>query len=252
MNRTPHAAPCRALGARAVWLLLLALQGCAGLPRNVPRIDSVVLTDVADTPLVRVLCTGAVVREQSRAFDLFWNSEHSYPLESIVGRIDDPAAARARFDARVPPFAGDPPLQARDMYGRVSVGQGLQAGRLTLHHAPAELFVDTPDKVRGVTTLHAEGPVWFSAVTLMRTATSEVMIASPYFIPGERGVELMRYGVANGVRMSVLTNAADATDEPMVHFAYARYRLERVTREGEEEIVTTDEPGATALSRLWL
>lgn len=26
----------------------------------------------------------------------------------------------------------------------------------------------------------------------------------------------------------------------------------QVTREGEEEIVTTDEPGATALSRLWL
>ena len=38
------------------------------------------------------------------------------------------------------------------------------------------------------------------------------------------GVELMREAIGHGVRMSVLTNAADATDEPMVHFAYARYR----------------------------
>jgi len=64
----------------------------------------------------------------------------------------------------------------------------------------------------------------FDAVTLMRHARSEVVMASPYFIPGERGVELMRDAVAHGVRMSVLTNAADATDEPLVHFAYARYR----------------------------
>ena len=49
-------------------------------------------------------------------------------------------------------------------------------------------------------------------------------MASPYFIPGERGVDLMREAIGHGVRMSVLTNAADATDEPMVHFAYARYR----------------------------
>jgi putative cardiolipin synthase len=63
-------------------------------------------------------------------------------------------------------------------------------------------------------------------IALMRGARSEVMVASPYFIPGERGVELMREGIANGVSMRVLTNAADATDEPLVHFAYARYRFD--------------------------
>lgn len=173
-----------------------------------------------------VLCSGAVVRDLSDAFDRYWNSDYSYPIDSIVGRIDDPAAARLRFDARLQRYAGELPLQEHDMLGRPSVGQELQAGCLTLHHAPAEVLVDTPDKVRGVTTPRAEGTVSFNAITLMRSARSEVMMASPYFIPGERGVELMRDAVANGVRMSVLTNAADATDEPMVHFAYARYRLD--------------------------
>ena len=36
----------------------------------------------------------------------------------------------------------------------------------------------------------------------------------------------MRQTMGNGVRLAVLTNSADATDEPLVHFAYAKYRHE--------------------------
>ncbi len=51
-------------------------------------------------------------------------------------------------------------------------------------------------------------------------------MVSPYFIPGDRGVELMKDGVAHGVRMVVLTNSLDATDESLVYAGYARYRLQ--------------------------
>ena len=36
----------------------------------------------------------------------------------------------------------------------------------------------------------------------MRAARSEVLVASPYFVPGERGLALMRRATANGVRVS--------------------------------------------------
>jgi putative cardiolipin synthase len=110
------------------------------------------------------------------------------------------------------------------MFDRASVGDELAAGRLSLAPASARLLVDVPDKVKGLTTPTNAGTAMADAVTLMRHACSEVVMASPYFIPGERGVELMREAIAQGVHMSVLTNAADATDEPLVHFAYARYR----------------------------
>lgn len=171
-----------------------------------------------------VLASGPVVRELSAAFDRYWNSEHTYPFESIAGRIAHPTAAMARFDERLRGLATEWPVQSRDMFGRVSVGEQLAAGRLELHHAAAKLLVDSPDKVRGMQASSNLGQAFSDAITLMRGARSEVVMASPYFIPGARGIELMREAIGNGVHMSVLTNAADATDEPLVHFAYARYR----------------------------
>jgi cardiolipin synthase C len=173
-----------------------------------------------------VLATGVVVRDLSEAFDVYWNSEHTYPIGSVAGRAADVAAARRSFERRVQAAASEWAVEPRDMFGRPSVARQLDAGRLSLHHAPARVLVDTPDKVRRTRTQSPEGTAFFEAVKMMRSARSEVLMASPYFIPGERGVELMRETVGHGVRMSVLTNAADATDEPLVHFAYARYRHE--------------------------
>ena len=70
------------------------------------------------------------------------------------------------------------------------------------------------------------GTAMQSTLALLRSARSEVLIASPYFIPGQRGLELMREARDNGVRISVMTNSLAATDEPLAHWGYARYRME--------------------------
>ena len=170
------------------------------------------------------LAAGPIVRELSAAFDRYWNSDYTYPFESIATPAGDAVAAQASFAQRLRIVDGDWPVAPHDMYGRISVGHELTAGRLSLAPASARVLVDVPDKVKGLTTQTNAGTAMADAVALMRHARFEVVMASPYFIPGERGVELMRDAVAQGVRMSVLTNAADATDEPLVHFAYARYR----------------------------
>jgi len=171
-----------------------------------------------------VLAAGPVVRQLSDAFDAYWNSEYSFPLASIAGRAAEQAAARLRFEQRVIAPSAEWAVAPRDMFGRPSVGRQLDAGRLALHGASAQVLVDPPDKVRRTRSQSTEGSAFFDALNTIRSARAEVVMASPYFIPGARGVELMRQAVAHGVRMSVLTNAADATDEPLVHFAYARYR----------------------------
>jgi putative cardiolipin synthase len=173
-----------------------------------------------------VLASGAVVRQLSGAFDAYWNSEHSYPIGSIARLAADPASARHSFARRVQAQSGEWTVEPRDLFGRASVARELDDGRLSLHHAPARVLVDPPDKVGRKRSQSAEGTAFFEAVQMMRAARSEVLMASPYFIPGELGVQLLRETVGHGVRVSVLTNAADATDEPLVHFAYARYRHE--------------------------
>ena len=59
----------------------------------------------------------------------------------------------------------------------------------------------------------------------MRSAQHEVIVISPYFVPGEAGVALMRELTGRGVRIRILTNSLASTDSPLVHNGYARYRV---------------------------
>ncbi|HET6520270.1 MAG TPA: hypothetical protein VFG47_10725, partial [Geminicoccaceae bacterium] len=47
----------------------------------------------------------------------------------------------------------------------------------------------------------------------------EVLIASPYFVPGEDGMRLMDRARAHGARVAVLANSLAAADEPVVSSA---------------------------------
>jgi putative cardiolipin synthase len=60
----------------------------------------------------------------------------------------------------------------------------------------------------------------------MKLAKSEVIASSPYFVPGPKGMELLRSLRARNIRLSVMTNSLGATDEPVVHLGYSRYRVE--------------------------
>ncbi len=54
----------------------------------------------------------------------------------------------------------------------------------------------------------------------------EVVMVSPYFVPGEVGMPLIRAARASGARLMVFTNSLGSTDEPLVHERYSAYRLE--------------------------
>ncbi len=60
---------------------------------------------------------------------------------------------------------------------------------------------------------------------LMRSAQQEVIVISPYFVPGTQGVELLRELTERGVHIRILTNSLASTDSPLVHNGYSRYRV---------------------------
>ena len=59
----------------------------------------------------------------------------------------------------------------------------------------------------------------------MRSAQHEVIVISPYFVPGKDGVALMRELIERGVHIRVLTNSLASTDSPLVHIGYSHYRV---------------------------
>ena len=168
-----------------------------------------------------LLATGAVLGPLSQTFERYWHSAHAYPLHVLHG-TGDPAAQRERFDAQVQRAQPLAAPSGRDLLGHGAVSRQLADGHLELLFAPVQVLADSPDKVVQTATL--DDSALGQGLGRLREARSEVVIVSPYFIPGVRGMAMLREATAARVRVTVLTNSMTATDEPMVHHAYARYR----------------------------
>jgi putative cardiolipin synthase len=67
--------------------------------------------------------------------------------------------------------------------------------------------------------------VTMNVFDLVMVAQREVVLSSPYFIPGVMGVEAFSALRKRNVQVSILTNSLASNDEPLVHTGYARYRL---------------------------
>jgi cardiolipin synthase C len=66
--------------------------------------------------------------------------------------------------------------------------------------------------------------VFDSVIRAIDSARSEILLISPYFVPGARGTEGLGRLAQRGVHVSVLTNSLAATDVAAVHSGYSRYR----------------------------
>ena len=88
------------------------------------------------------------------------------------------------------------------------------------------MFADYPDKPFEDQSNGEllETSVTYNVFEAMRQAQKEIVASSPYFVPGPRGMEFLRSLRARGVALTVMTNSLGATDEPVVHLGYKRYR----------------------------
>jgi cardiolipin synthase C len=173
-----------------------------------------------------VIAAGPVVRELSGVFDRYWNSDYAYPVQSVVALQMDTAAAQRRFDELAKNPAPVFESTTGDPFGLATVEFELLAGQLTLTFANASVFADAPEKIVRKDRDENLATVTRSTLEAFAGARSEVIVASPYFIPGPLGLKLLQEAIDHHVRVVVLTNALGATDEPLVHWRYARYRRE--------------------------
>ncbi|RIX78857.1 phospholipase D family protein [Acidovorax cavernicola] len=178
-----------------------------------------------------VLAAGKVVGDMSRQFDLYWNSAATVPIEYVAARSAHAHALRDRFEtltrsASAPALAG---ADAPDALGRSSVAKEFAAGRVHLAWGDGESYADLPGKALSASQTqgrqeHGSNLVRLNALEHIRAASVEILLTSPYFIPGRAGVDLLAEAARRGVKVSVLTNSLASTDQPLVHGAYRRYR----------------------------
>jgi cardiolipin synthase C len=90
--------------------------------------------------------------------------------------------------------------------------------------ARAEVVSDSPDKA---TAKGHEALNWLNHGALARAAAgarSELLLVSPYLLPGDEGMRFLLNLRRRNVRIRVLTNSLEATDVAAAHAGYARYR----------------------------
>jgi len=169
-----------------------------------------------------VLVGGPVVAEVSKVFDLFWNAPMSYPIGALTAKGDASTrlgALRARFAASVEAkrdsaYSARAAARATELLSLVSPGEFWGAARL---------IFDDPSKVTR-TRVDTTGHLMPQLQALDSELRSTLTVVSPYFVPGNAGVDWLAGLVRRGIGVTVLTNSLASTDVPAVHAGYRRYR----------------------------
>ncbi len=169
-----------------------------------------------------VLTFGPVTREISRSFDRYWNSEWALPIAAPDGANKDTVPTRlAEFANRIEQIKASP--YGMSLKKSAPIGD-LLAGRRAVVWATAHAVVDPVSKFDADKSPEVESYVLTEVAEQLRATRQSLLMVSPYFVPGESGTSLLKGLVDRGVKVQVLTNSLSATDVPLVHAGYAKYR----------------------------
>ena len=194
-----------------------------------------------------LLVAGPMVTELSHSFDAYWNDIRAYPVRDVLSGNDlkafyadpapaPPAASSAGTQTRVasaPVDAADTTpaapavVEGHPVPGATAMAREIQSGTLALAWAPSALLVDKPTKIAPENPLDEsdrDDNVVDGVLNIVTRAQKEVLIISPYFVPGPRMMEVFTTLRQRGVRVRVLTNSLASNDAPLAHVGYARYR----------------------------
>jgi putative cardiolipin synthase len=172
----------------------------------------------------------------------------------MTERIGPVAAEYAKFLQKRMAESGE------TIYGEAvntEVLRKLQSGQLKPFIADACIIVDNPEKL--LKEVSPEQQIVANEMReVLRAAKKDVQISTPYFIPRDRGIDLVREMRGKGIRVLIFTNSLATNNHTAVHSAYAGYRkylLEAGVELWEaraDAAAVTNEDGETELDQLTL
>ena len=195
---------------------------------------------------VDVLAGGPIVRESTAIFEAYWQSAFAKPVSALGA----PAPSPERFDAARRALAERVEQQRASQYAKALLESPLvtdlrEARDCLPHWAEARMFADPPGKL--AEPAGTGGPRYLAAqvAAAVRAAQSELLLVSPYFVPGKEGVAMLAGKRRAGASVNVLTNSLAATDVWLVHAGYRKYR-QRLLEQGVRLYELKQEGRATA------
>ena len=170
-----------------------------------------------------VLAVGPVVKEVSAAFDQYWNSDLVYPISVLRGKpatLEEIQQKTQQFDDFIRRQAGSAYVQAlKDS----KLAERIRQNRIRFSWGKADVVYDHPEKI-----LHEFDRTEYHLAPQLRpyfeAIQTELIIFSPYFVPGKEGTAFLTQLSKRGVRVRILTNSLASNDVGIVHAGYSKYR----------------------------
>ena len=177
-----------------------------------------------------VLAMGPIAADISASFDEFWNHSRAVPMEQITakGIDEDLETVRAHIAEEFDATYDTVYKQALES----QLLQDLIADRQPLFPAEARVLSDSPDKL--INEISEEQMRLATDLReVLLSADEEIIFISPYYVPGDGGVQFLRNLVDKGVRVIILTNSLASNNHVPVHGGYARYRKDVIAAGAE-------------------
>ena len=164
-----------------------------------------------------LLLTGDAARQATAAFDRYWFNRRVRPIQNVA-TIKPTEADLHELRGTLEQVAASP--DATQFLRRVKDAPAEVDRTTELDASAVRVVSDPPSKgSRG------GRPEMLTAVRgALSSARHQVLLVSPYFVPGRKGARQLTELVRRGVAVSVLTNSLAATDVLAVHGGYANYR----------------------------
>ena len=169
-----------------------------------------------------VLAVGPVVQDVEAEFDEYWNSEYAYPAATLIrqGTNEELEQLRAGKQAFFEASATTSYLQALE---DSALANAMREQSVEFRWAEGKIVHDSSEK-------KAHDEQWQKELLISQLAPyitsskTDVVIVSPYFVPGEQATEALCKLSRDGVRVRILTNSLVSNDVAAVHAGYSKYR----------------------------
>ena len=172
-----------------------------------------------------LVVAGPMVRQLSGSFDAFWNSPLAIPIQNLV--VFKPT--KERLDAYRESLRSHNTTMDGGVYTRPMSDGGpvanILSGKRPLIWARAEAIYDSPEKEKVDSGKQAGQLLRERVETAAAAVKSELLLVTPYLVPGDEGMRLFTGLRSRNARVRILTNSLQSTDAPITFSAYDRYRV---------------------------
>lgn len=173
---------------------------------------------------VDIMAVGPIAREVSAVFDDYWNCVLAAPISALVSlrpSADDLESARRDLETQ------REGLKKSTYWLKVQESEILKridAGKVPLVWGQAEVLSDHILKCIDPDDSHQAAKMTQKLKGILEAARSELLLVTPYFVPSQAGMRLLRKMRDRNLTIKIITNSFLSSDAPLAQIGYMRYR----------------------------